>query len=314
MKRTILFLLLLTSLTAFAHEDTYKAVEKSNVHIMVQVGYESSLELRIVESYAEIINDFIKEIDSTEKVFIHFSEDYCFFNENSFFVAYGEFKQFVPSGFPWGYKYDMKFINTQEGIGIIISAKYFKLKTLLQLLEFGLQNKNYLKNSKEKIFKEKKYESETARVIDSIMQNKLSDLTNEYLSRKVILNNTPKVLTDKNIQLFLHNDSIYFVDTNDSEILRLSTINSISYEPQTDCLFLFNTNSSFYFINRNLSSNQKQYDLPFSFGCLEAIWIEKAGEKYKLEKDRWFRVVVGDNPKIEDWVYFDEKNGITKEK
>ena len=63
----------MTSLTTFAHEDTYKAVEKSNVHIMIQVGYESSWELRIVESYAEIINNFIKEIDSTEKVFIHFS-------------------------------------------------------------------------------------------------------------------------------------------------------------------------------------------------------------------------------------------------
>ena len=80
MKTIIIFLLLLTSLTAFAHEDTYKAVSRSNVHIKIQVGYESSWELRIVESYADIINDFIKEIDSKAKVFIQFSEDYCYTN------------------------------------------------------------------------------------------------------------------------------------------------------------------------------------------------------------------------------------------
>ena len=204
---------MLISFTAFAHEDTYKAVEKSNVHIMIQVGCKSSLELRIIESYAEIINDFIREIDSTEKVFIRFSEDYCFSYEELFFVAHGEFKDFVPLGFPWGYKYDMKSINTQEGICIIISEKYFKLKTLLQLLEFGLRNKNFIID-KERIFKTKIFEPETASIIDSIMHNELSDLTSKCLSQKVKFNDIPKVLTQKNIQLFLQNDSVLFVNTN----------------------------------------------------------------------------------------------------
>ena len=109
MKTIIIFSLFLTSLTTFAHEDTYKAIERSNVHIKIQVGYESSWELRIVESYVEIINDFIKEIDSKEKVFIQFSEDYCHTNNDLFFLSYGDFKKFIPDGFPWGYKYDMNY-------------------------------------------------------------------------------------------------------------------------------------------------------------------------------------------------------------
>ena len=76
-----------------------------------------------------------------------------------FFLAYGEFKNFIPDGFPWGYKYDMNYINTQKGINIIIKEKYFKLKTLLQLFTLcvsaastfaqdviTLKNGNYLAN------------------------------------------------------------------------------------------------------------------------------------------------------------------------
>ena len=172
MKRIILLSLLLTSLTTFAHEDTYKAVEKSNVHIQIQVGYESSWELLIIESYAEIINDFIREIDSTEKVFIQFKEDYCFFYDDWFFLAYSDFKKFVPLDFPWGYKYDMKYINTQKGVNVIISEKYFSLRTLLQLLEFGLQNKNYaIGKGEPSKWRLDGYKSETVNIINSAIQS-----------------------------------------------------------------------------------------------------------------------------------------------
>ena len=329
MKRTILLILLMTSLTAFAHEDTYKAVERSNVHITIQVGDESSWELRIVEAYAEIVNDFIREIDSTEKVFIQFSEDYCYTNDDLFFLAYGEFKNFIPDGFPWGYKYDMNYINSQKGINIIIKEKYFKLKTILQLLEYGLNNKDYI-IEKENVSKGKrgryvhriidgknwmKYElytePESPYTIDSIFQNELSSLAKKYLSQKVNFNDLPKVLTQKNIDLFLQNDSIIFIDAMETEILKSSTINSISYENTTDCLFILNTNRSFYFINQNLKSNQKQYNLPFELGCLDEVWIEYANKKYKLEKDGRYRFV-GSKNKTMDWVYFDETNGARK--
>ena len=195
-----------------------------------------------------------------------------------------------------------------------------------------LKNKEYVIN-KEKIFKEKGfpefteeylwmpfcylfkkypgYESETASVIDSIMQSVPNRLIKKYLSKKIKL----QVLTQKNVELFLQNDSITFVDIENVEILKLSTINSICYDRETDCLFIFNTNRSFYFINQNLRSNQKKYDLPFESGCLDAIWIkyDKKRKKYKLEKDWQYRFV-GEKYKGDDWVYFDEIYGISKAK
>ena len=321
MKKTILLLLLFTSLTAFAHMDTFKVFEKSNVDIIVRFGYESSLEPNIVESYAEIINDFIKEIDSTEKVFIHFIEDYCYFHEELLFLSYSKF---LPSAFSWTYnfinktEYDgflsLDTLKNQIGLNVIIKEKYFKLKTLLQILEFGLQNKNCIID-KEQIFKlrleemidfvleeEYIYDSETAIIIDSILQNELSYLTKKYLSKKVSFHDIPEELTQKNIKLFLQNDSILFVNRRSSEILKLSTINSIYYDRMTNCFFILNTNSSFYFINQNLKSNKKQYDLPFKLGCSDEIRIKYEDEKYKLEKYSRFRFAGNED----NWIYFDE--------
>ena len=82
MEKIILFLVLFNSWTAFAHEDSFIAFEKSNVHIKLRVGFETSLNINIIESYVELINSFVQEIDSKEKVFIQFEEDYCFNNHS----------------------------------------------------------------------------------------------------------------------------------------------------------------------------------------------------------------------------------------
>ena len=70
MKRLFLLFMILNSWVVCAHEDSYIAIEKSNVHFKIRVGYDESLNLSLIKSYAEIINRFIREIDSSEKVFI----------------------------------------------------------------------------------------------------------------------------------------------------------------------------------------------------------------------------------------------------
>jgi hypothetical protein len=53
------FILILISACIFAHEETYKAIQLSNLHLKIMVGYEDSYQLKIAESYAPLINDFI---------------------------------------------------------------------------------------------------------------------------------------------------------------------------------------------------------------------------------------------------------------
>ena len=321
MKRFIFVFVLLNSWTAFAHEDTYRAVEKSNVHIKVCVGYETSLNLSMIEAFAEIINNFIKEIDSTEKVFIQFEEDYCFSNYDLVFLAYGEFKKFlIPSGFPFGYKYDMNYINNQKGVNLIIAESYFKLEPLLQLLEFGLSNKDCVLTKGKNFHETEKSFSQNVgiAVIDSILQSESSPLTKKYLSKKIKCPHTLFPLTQKNIELYLQNDSVFVVDVKGYEILKLSTLYAVQYDSPTNCLFLFNSNRTFYFVNQHLKSNQKKYALSFELNCSNRLIISyiKGSSKYKLDKGGNDFIIVDKNGNeiINEWAYFDEKNGVTPAK
>lgn len=318
MKKIIFLLVLLNTWTAFAHEDSYISIDKSNIQIKVRVGYKNSLNVNIIESYAEIINSFTKEIDSAEKVFIQFEEDYCFHNYDLVFLAYGEFSKFlIPSGFPFGYKYDMDYINTQKGVSIIIAEQYFKLEPLLKLIEFGLHNKECVLSKGENFYKleESLQKIETTTIIDSLLQSEPGSLIKKCLSTKVDFKNTPNTLTQKNVELFLKNDSIFFVDQNRDEILKLSSLYSIDYNSLTDCFFLLNTNYSFYFINQNLKSDQKQYDFTFKLRCIDRLTISylESDSVYKIRKSGGRYVVIDFETKKEigeECVYFDEKNGV----
>lgn len=113
MRNTITYILLLISTSIFAHEDTYKAIQLSNLHLKIKVGHEDSYQLKIAESYAPIINDFIREIDSTQKVFIQFEEDYCSLKDEYYLLSVDSFmKTVIPLGFPFSYPYDLGYIKT----------------------------------------------------------------------------------------------------------------------------------------------------------------------------------------------------------
>ena len=198
-----IFVLLIFSKALFAHEDTYKAIELSNLHIKVMVGFEPSYQLNIIEAYAKIINEFIVAIDRNEKVFIQFDEDYCLFKNNYYLLSYGNFnKNLIHFGFQFSYPYHLGFIKNDSGLNIIINQKAFKLKPVLQLIEYGLKNTVTIRANQKllhiytiNIHPVPKYlisrdivnnrvESIDLNIIDSIIQTRLSDISNSYLIKK----------------------------------------------------------------------------------------------------------------------------------
>ena len=281
-KINILLLFSFISITVFAHEDTFEAFELSNLHIKTCVGLKSSQTISSVSSYAKVINDFIQEIDSTQKVFLQFSENYSFKRYLDFvFVSHGKFEDFlVPKGFPFGYKYDMKFIKKESGLNIIISANFFKLKPVLQLIEFGLSNRNYLVDNN--IYDGQGCKSDTEISIDSILNSETSDIVKKYISKKITYQRN--FLKDLNIDVFLINDSISFC-TEGNEIVRIPDLYFVRYEESTGALFLFD-NKSFYFINKSLESDNKSRNLSYKLGALEFVNVTYESElsAYKLTK------------------------------
>lgn len=331
MKNNIVILLILFfSKVALAHEDTYKAIELSNVHIKIMVGYESSFQLDIIDAYAETINDFVRSINPYQKVFIQFHEDYCYNNLNYFLLSYGDFKDFViPYGFPFSYPYDMGFIEKGNGLTLTIGQKDFKLKPVLQLIEFGLLNKNYIIVN-QKIFKtdshnihpvlktrifpeeNKRIKSINLSIIDSITKCNTSLIIRKCLLKKNSIKDLSSTLLEKEIEVFLQNDSIHFLDKTSDELLKLSTLYCLKYESVSQGLFLFNSNRSFYFLNKELKSNQTEYELSFSVDCLDEISVlySKELKGYKIMKTGYFDYGEG---KIGDY-FNSEKNLIESRK
>lgn len=316
MKIKVLSFLLLISSQIFAHEDYYEAVELSNLHLKIMVGYKSSPQLQIAKSYASAINDFVCEFAPTEKVFIQFNEDYCFSENNITYLAYGKFKdKLIPKGFPFSYKYNLGFIDSSEGINIIIQQKDFKIKPLLLLIEFVLKNKNSV-IQKELIYRGKQSNSDMNWITDSLYNGNLSQTNKKYLNRRIQYIQTPEILKNKGIELYLQNDSIFFIREN-KKLLSIATFHMIRTEEiknnnllfNTNSIFVFDTNNSFYFLDTNLKSNNKQYDLSFKISCIGDVSIDYQQEttNYKLTKiDRVFA-----DHKPLAWNFFSEKDGVT---
>ena len=260
------------------------------------VGYEDSYQLKIVESYAPLINDFIKEIDSTQKVFIQFEEDYCSLKDEYYLLSVDSFKNSViPLGFPFSYSYDLGYIKTECGLNIILSKSDFKILPILKLISYGFRNKEYIRENQD-YFKldsdnihpitksrmnrnySKRIKSINIEIIDSLIQSKRTEIENKYLSKKVLL----KDFVDYGFQVILNNDSIVFVNEMNENILKISGLQCIIKGHQDHSHFIFNSESSFYYLDSTHEYISEENNLTFSIKsiCENIVFI-----KYDKEKD-----------------------------
>ena len=283
-------------MSIFAHEDTYKAIQLSNLHLKVMVGYDDSYQLKIAESYAPIINDFIKEIDSTQKVFIQFEEDYCSLKNEYYLLSVDSFiNTLVPLGFPFSYPYDLGYLKTEAGINIILSNVEFKILPILKLISYGLKNNEYvLENQKpfeldseniHPITKTRMNRDYSERIksigmetIDSLIHCKETELESKYLSRKILL----KDIVDSEFQIMLNNDSVVIVNATDEKLLKISGLQCMFKEPQHQGYFVFNSESSFYYLDSKTENISEENKLTFSIKsiCENIVFIT-----YDREKD-----------------------------
>lgn len=291
MKIATTFILISLSTCIFAHEDTYKAIQLSNLHLKVMVGYDDSYQLKIAETYAQIINDFIKEIDSTQKVFIQFEEDYCSLKDEYYLLSVDSFKNSViPLGFPFSYPYDLGYLKTEYGISIIILNADFKILPIMKLISYGLRNfKTVFENQKnfelhsENIHpitktKLKRTKSFNIEKIDSLIQSKTTEIENKYLSQKIPL----KDFVNYGFQIILNNDSIVVVNEMNKRLLKISSLRCIVKGQQNHSVFIFNSESTFYYLDNTNGYISEENNLTFSIKsiCKNIICI-----KYDSDKD-----------------------------
>ena len=313
MKRliTISLLIVVINTTLYSHEDSFIAIEESNLHIKAQVGYEWSLQLKIIRAYAPIINEFIRDINPNEKVFIQFEEDYCYFGTNCAYLTYGDFKDFiVPGGFPFRLNYDMTFINNESGLAILVADKYFKVKPILQMIEYGLRNKDTVKeNSNQlaefsipisinatkeqraellKIIPKVKFKVMDEALLKNILKSEETSLLQKYLDKTLPVKDFSETLDSRDINVYLQNDSICFYKQG-KKLLTISTIDFFASDENRKSLFVFDTNKSFYYLSPEHETNHRKYHLSFALDCLHWLRItyQPVNQRYLMGKVYW---------------------------
>lgn len=299
MKRILAIILVLLRVTVYAHEDHYESIELSNVHIKVCDQYENSLEIGIVTSYADVINKFVRSIDSSALVFLQYDVDYCYFNSFHYHIFYtGFYDAMIPEGFPFGYNYDLGFLEHESGLVINSSRRHFKLEPILRLIEFGLKNPNLVvENHKAMLSRQSKPAFDSIRsersiyvegklkrylctgLTDSVINSdQTSELVMQTMNAQVAFKPELDILASYWVRLYLQEDDIQFVLGDSLELLAIPSLHSISFIDST-AIFVFDTNQSFMQLNLQSRCKSDLHDLPFAVGCLDSFGVASFGNK-----------------------------------
>jgi len=194
--KKLLFIIcfLFGNFSVFAFVDKIYVYEESNTLCQIRTGNERSKEKRVLETYLNLINNFVREIDSTQNIYIQFDQQDYYCDHSFYTLSYGNFSDFALYGkisFENSLKISEKF--DKKGIVIYFSNNFFKLKPILQLIEYGLKNnQTILENQK---FAKREIEKipsnvDSTLIFSLIYKNKVDDNINNinyiHLNNEII--------------------------------------------------------------------------------------------------------------------------------
>ncbi len=259
MKKLLLIIcFIIGNCSVFAFEDRVFVYEESNTLCQIKTGNAKSKEQQVLKTYLKLINNFVREIDSTQNIYIQFDQQDYYCDYSFYTLSYGNFSDFalygkIPS--ENSRKISKKF--DKKGIVIYFSNNFFKLKPILQLIEYGLKNKNeVIKNQyfiENKIYKIQVLEDHSyhleimyknmvsqnlnshsySRINDNeinlILNNSMTQIQSDYLKIRTSFSFLYSELSDSNYGLYFQNDSCY-IEIGNGDILKLSNIYGIRVE------------------------------------------------------------------------------------
>lgn len=320
--RKILFFcfLFFGNISVFAFVDEIYVYEESNTLFQIKTGNSKSKEQQILKTYIQLINNFVREIDSTQTVFIQFDQQDYYCDHSFYTLSYGNFSDFALYGkitYPNSKDISKKF--DYNGIIIYFSNNFLKLKPLLQLIEFGLKNKNEIIKNQQ--FVENKidttqfledrssslevlyknivsnnlnsliYSRLHNNVINSILNNPVTQIQSDYLEIKTNFSYLYPELSKNKYNLYFKNDSCY-ISNGEEEICTVNNIYGIRFVIGQNSLFIFDTQESFIFIDLNTKKYSPK--LPFKIYCFQgmcftilSVIFDNERNKFKIQLTSW---------------------------
>ena len=316
MKKILIFYcLILGNISVFAFVDKIYVYEESNLLFQIKTGNERSKEKYILETNLKLINNFVKDIDSTQNIYIQFDQQDYYCDHSFYTLSYGNFSDFALYGEILCSNAEVvsKKFN-EKGIIIYFSNNFFKLKPILQLIEYGLKNNNIIIENQhfieypfdttlfiedQSLFHEIMYKKLVSENLNSLNYSRINDneiglifnipitqIQSDYLVIRTSFSYLYKELSENNYNLYLQNDSCYIVNYK-GDIIRLENIYGIRYVKEQNCLFIFDSQESFIFIDLSNKTKNHSSTLPFKIDCFQGTCFEVLQIYFDIEKKEY---------------------------
>lgn len=282
---TIIFFL--ASYAGFAHEDHYESIKLSNVQIQVCDQYKNSFEIELIRSYADLINNFIKGIDTAEFVYILIDVDYCDSSNDDYHIFFAEFfATRLPDEMPLLYDVELDFLKPNSHLVIDGNPNHFKLKPILKLIEYGLTNKEcVLINQRTKL---NTYEDQVKKCSETGLPDTIinSNSNTGKVDEEMLYPNKflfkYKSLEKIGVGITLSEDLIHFINKDSIKLISLSSLYSFQVINDST-IVIFDTNHSIVVIHSDAPSTSKIHTLPLKLSCIEYIKITNTEDSNLIE-------------------------------
>lgn len=310
--RNILTLILgLAFGTAFAHKDFWMTRDFGNIKVRIKTGYEYE-EINKVFIIGQLAEQFSKQLNYTEKIFLDFNHHYTGNCEPDYFISFDKGKIEYSS---IGADKEKDFLK-EKSIVVRQVSRNFDAKTTLKLLEYAIQNVGQIKFSQKKIHYNKNY---CQWIINSIDTTRIKKILLESQSNqlktvlKLKIENLEKEFVFGLSYFFKDNKYSIFsrsYDQDDKTLLTLKNIYHIN-KIGNSTMMIFDTDSTFYYVNQNkvskrhLINNNYNYYRPYKVEGIDRDKISINFTYYSNEEGR--------QPKSRTLLYLIEKDELIQD-
>jgi len=236
---------------AFAHSDFYRIEDFGNVKVRITTGFNYE-EINKVFLLGQLAEQFAKQLNYSEPIFLDFSHYYVGNCEPDYFISYDKGK----IHYTWNKKSNEKDFLQNNSIVIRQVSRHFDAQTTLKLLEYAILNIDNIKSFQKKIEYKKNYCQWNINSIDTTLIKKMLDEPNSIQVNQIL---NFKIERDKDFKygvLYYLQDNKYTIFYRGYDGDRdLITLDNVYDFKRIDYAYavVFDTDSSFYFINHKVS-------------------------------------------------------------
>jgi hypothetical protein len=277
------FLLVLTLGTVFAHQDFWVTKDFGNVKVRILTGFEYE-EINKVLIFGQLAEQFSKQLNYSEPIFLDFKHNYTENCDPDYFISYDKGKiQDSNIGAEKG-----KDFLIENSIVIRQISRQFDAESTLKLVEYAILNLGQIKSTQKEIEYNKNYCWWIIYSIDTALINKQLLVQSSDKLKDILKTKTERPEKDFKYGItYCFTDSSYdvtFKEYNepDTILLSLKNIYQISRPTNSFFAFVFDSDSSFYFIDSRKNASKRQL-ITGTYGHDEPFDIEYiGGNKYSI--------------------------------